>query len=70
MALEVPDAEWAYQCVGLWPPVPALDRGQVSWVDGSAEAVEPFAIEASHSRETGERRLAVKRRYDPGGLFG
>src|SRR3954468_10229753 len=23
-----PDAEWAYQCVGLWPPVPALDRGQ------------------------------------------
>ena len=41
-----PDAEWAYQCVGLWPPVPALDRGQLAWVDRFAEAVGPFALGA------------------------
>ena len=37
------DAGWACQCVGLWPPVPSLDPGQVAWVDGFVEAVEPFA---------------------------
>ena len=31
---------WAYECVGLWPPVPALDPGQVAWVDGFADAVD------------------------------
>jgi hypothetical protein len=30
---------WAYQCVGLWPPVPTLDAGQIAWVDGFADAV-------------------------------
>jgi hypothetical protein len=44
-ALAPPDAGWACQCVGLWPPVPALDRGQLQWVDGFAHAVEPFAVE-------------------------
>ena len=38
-ALDV--AGWACQCVGLWPPVPSLDPGQVAWVDGFVEAVEP-----------------------------
>ena len=36
------DPGWAYQCVGLWPPVPALDPGQVAWVDGFVEAVGGF----------------------------
>jgi FAD/FMN-containing dehydrogenase len=40
LALEVPDAAWALQCVGLWPPVPALDGGQVAWVDGFADVVD------------------------------
>ena len=31
---------WAYDCVGLWPPVPTLDPGQVAWVDGFADAVD------------------------------
>jgi hypothetical protein len=39
-ALDV--AGWVCQCVGLWPPVPSLDPGQVAWVDGFVEAVEPF----------------------------
>jgi hypothetical protein len=37
---------WAYQCVGLWPPVPALDRGQLAWVDGAAVALAPFTVAA------------------------
>jgi hypothetical protein len=36
-ALETPG--WAYRCVGLWPPVPSLDPGQVAWVDGFASAM-------------------------------
>src|SRR6185312_9543969 len=70
MALEIPDADWACHCVGLWPPVPALDHGQLAWVDGFAEAVEPFALAAAHVGAASERRLAVKRRYDPRGVFG
>jgi hypothetical protein len=38
----LPDVGWAYQCVGLWPPVRALDPGQVAWVDGFVEAVGGF----------------------------
>jgi FAD/FMN-containing dehydrogenase len=33
----LPDAGWACHCVGLWPPVPDLDRGQIAWVDGIAD---------------------------------
>ena len=43
-ALDV--AGWACQCVGLWPPVPSLDPGQVAWVDGFVEAIEPFTRRA------------------------
>jgi hypothetical protein len=35
----LPESGWAYQCAGLWPPVPALDAGQVAWVDGFVDAV-------------------------------
>ena len=28
LALRIPDAPWAYRCVGLWPPVPALEPGR------------------------------------------
>jgi hypothetical protein len=31
-------AGWACHCVGLWPPVPELDAGQIAWVDGLVEA--------------------------------
>jgi FAD/FMN-containing dehydrogenase len=35
----LPEDGWACHCVGLWPPVPALDAGQIAWVDGLADAV-------------------------------
>ena len=46
-AVADPHATWACECVGLWPPVPALDPGQIAWVDGLAEAV---ALEAATMR--------------------
>jgi FAD/FMN-containing dehydrogenase len=53
----LPDAGWAYECVGMWPPVPALDHGQLAWVDGFAQAVEPFTLAAPPQRgEADERR--------------
>ena len=64
------DAGWACQCVGLWPPVPALDHGQVAWVDGFAETLAPFALDAPRGPEASERWPAVKRRCDPRGVFG
>jgi hypothetical protein len=39
-AVTHPDATWACECVGLWPPVPELDRGQIEWVEGVAERLE------------------------------
>ena len=48
-ALAIPDAAWACQCVGLWPPVPALDGGQIEWVDGFAQAVEAVQVSGSSS---------------------
>jgi FAD/FMN-containing dehydrogenase len=39
--LDRPEAPWAYQCLGLWPPVASLDRGNLEWVAGVAGAFSP-----------------------------
>jgi FAD/FMN-containing dehydrogenase len=87
MALRVPDASWAYHCVGLWPPVASLDDGQLAWVDGFADALGPDALDAAYpsliGRSAGaaelvatyggdgyERLRRLRRRYDPGDVFG
>jgi hypothetical protein len=81
LALNIPDAPWAYHAVGLWPPVPSLDDGQRAWVDGLAEAVGPDSLDAAYpslarSRvaaygSAGAARLdELARRYDPDNLFG
>jgi FAD/FMN-containing dehydrogenase len=82
MALRIPDADWAYHCAGLWPPVSALDPGQAAWVDGFARAMEPYALEAAYPSlvdygsdayaygSDGSARLEeLARRLDPSGLF-
>ena len=30
---------WAYDCLGLWPPLPALDAGNEAWVDRAVAAL-------------------------------
>ena len=47
VALNPPESPWAYHCLGLWPPVESLDPGNVEWVDGFAEAIAPFALDAT-----------------------
>jgi FAD/FMN-containing dehydrogenase len=85
MALSVPDAPWAYHCLGLWPNV-MPDEPNVEWVRGFSEVMRPFAIGAAYPNfvavdEDRERLIsaygpdkyarlvALKDRYDPGNVF-
>ena len=81
MALRIPDAPWAYQCEGLWPPVASLDAGQRAWVDGFADALGEESLDAAYPSLARPRvaaygpegcaRLAeLARRYDAGNVFG
>ena len=81
MALNIPDAPWAYHSVGLWPPVPSLDDGQRAWVDGLAGAVGPDSLDAAYPSLARSRVAAygparsarldeLARRFDPGNAFG
>ncbi len=57
IALDLPEAPWAYRCLGLWPPVESLDQGNLQWVDGFADAIGPFALDATYpSLASTERR--------------
>lgn len=42
-AVARPDTSWRYECVGLWPPLPALDPGELAWVAGVEEALTAAA---------------------------
>jgi FAD/FMN-containing dehydrogenase len=85
MALSVPDAPWAYHCLGLWPDA-MPDEPNVEWVRAFSEVMKPFAIGAAYPNfvadDEGTERLisaygpekygrlvALKDRYDPGNLF-
>ena len=81
MALRIPDAPWAYQCEGLWPPVESLDAGQRAWVDGFADALGEESLDAAYpslarsrgaayGRDGCERLAELARRYDPRNVFG
>ncbi len=85
MALSVPDAPWAYHCLGLWPDA-MPDEPNVAWVRGFSEALKPWAIGAAYPNfvadDEGSERLisaygpekyarlvALKDRYDPDNVF-
>lgn len=56
VSLRVPSAGWAYQCLSLWPPLPELDDGNISWARGFADAMRPFTATRPASPGTvGER---------------
>lgn len=61
VALNVPDAPWAYQCLALWPPLPSLDQGNIAWTEGFCGAMRPFAVGGIYpnliAADEGEDRL-------------
>jgi FAD/FMN-containing dehydrogenase len=73
MALDLPDARWAYECLSLWPPVPALDRGNIAWTERVEAALAPHAAAGPPGTEAAAERQArldrARARYDPEGIF-
>jgi hypothetical protein len=47
MSLRVPDAKWAWECVGMWPPVESLDPLGGAWADAVRDAMLPFDLSAA-----------------------
>ena len=37
------DAEWLWEVLGQWDP-PEADEEYIGWVDGTMEAIDPFAL--------------------------
>ncbi|MGH2979004.1 MAG: FAD-binding oxidoreductase [Solirubrobacterales bacterium] len=85
MALNAPDAPWAYFCLSMWMD-PAEDERNRAWARGFAEAMRPYEVgtpypnfiaadesvarlRSSYGPEKYERLVAVKRQWDPDNLF-
>jgi FAD/FMN-containing dehydrogenase len=69
MALSMPAAPWAYQCLSLWPPVASLDSGNIEWAKSICDAMEPFALAEPYPGERYAKLQRIKARYDPEGIF-
>jgi FAD/FMN-containing dehydrogenase len=85
MALNMPDAPWAYFCLAMWME-PSEDEQHKAWARGFAKAMEPFGVgtafpnfiepdegnprlRASFGPEKYDRLAALKREWDPDNLF-
>jgi FAD/FMN-containing dehydrogenase len=85
MALNTPDAPWAYFCLSMWMD-PAEDDQNRDWARSFAKAMKPYEVgtpypnfiaadegsarlKASYGPEKYERLLALKRQWDPDNLF-
>jgi FAD/FMN-containing dehydrogenase len=56
VSLRIPGTRWAYQCLSLWPPLPELDDGNISWACGFAEAMRPFTAAGPDTSEIASAR--------------
>jgi FAD/FMN-containing dehydrogenase len=85
MALNTPDAPWAYFCLSMWME-PEDDEKNTEWARGFAKAMEAFGVgtsfpnfiepdegnprlRASFGPEKYERLTQLKREWDPDNLF-
>jgi hypothetical protein len=85
MALNMPNAPWAYFCLSMWMD-PSEDDQNIAWARGFAEALAPFEVgspypnfiepdegvarlKAAYGPEKYERLVALKRQWDPENLF-
>jgi FAD/FMN-containing dehydrogenase len=85
LALNVPNAPWAYFCLSLWMD-PAQDEQNAEWARGFARAMSAYGVgtaypnfiepdegvkrlKESYGPDKYERLVALKDRYDPENLF-
>jgi FAD/FMN-containing dehydrogenase len=85
MALNTPNAPWAYFCLSMWMD-PAEDDQNRDWARSFAKAMKPYEVgtpypnfiaadegsarlKASYGPEKYERLLTLKRQWDPHNLF-
>jgi FAD/FMN-containing dehydrogenase len=85
LALTVPDAPWAYFCLGLWMDPSEDDRNR-AWVRGFSDAMGSFGLDkaqpnfiepdegfdrvrASYGEDKFARLVELKRKWDPDNLF-
>ena len=85
LALNTPDAPWAYFCLAMWMD-PSENERNIAWARGFAEAMRPYGVgtsypsfiepdegiarlRASFGPEKYERLVALKRQWDPENVF-
>ncbi len=85
MALNMPDAPWAYFCLSMWMD-PTEDDRNIAWARGFAEALSAYEVgspypnfiepdegvarlRAAYGPEKYERLVELKRQWDPENLF-
>ena len=85
MALNAPDAPWAYFCLSMWMD-PSQDDQNRDWARGFAQAMKSYEVgtpypnfiaadegsarlRSSYGPEKYERLVALKRKWDPDNLF-
>jgi FAD/FMN-containing dehydrogenase len=85
MALNMPNAPWAYFCLSMWMD-PSEDERNTAWARGFAEAMSAYEVgspypnfiepdegvarlRSSYGPEKYERLVELKRRWDPANLF-
>ena len=85
VALNAPDAPWAYFCLSMWMD-PSEDDQNRDWARGFAEAMRAYEVgtpypnfiaadegsarlRSSYGPEKYERLVALKRQWDPNNLF-
>jgi FAD/FMN-containing dehydrogenase len=85
MALNMPNAPWAYFCLSMWMD-PSEDQRNTAWARGFAEAMSAYEVgspypnfiepdegvarlRSSYGPEKYERLVELKRQWDPANLF-
>ena len=64
MALNMPDAPWAYFCLAMWMD-PAEDDQNRAWARGFAQAMKPYEVGTPTELHRGRRGRGAARSTAP-----